>query len=216
VNGGWQPVALCRDIAPGTSAGVTLNGTEIALWRDSKGEIHAWEDRCPHRGMRLSFGFVRGDHIACLYHGWEYDTAGRCRRIPAHPALDVPASICVPTWPVTESAALIWVDITGRAGETHLPSAGNDAVPLRSLYIDTPLATATERLTADNPLGPATIDGPVARIAAPVPLCIGLHAIGPATCALHITVTDAIPQPTLLDLARRAEAFRHLAESPAA
>lgn len=27
------------------------------------------EDRCPHRGMKMSFA-VRGDHIACLYHGW--------------------------------------------------------------------------------------------------------------------------------------------------
>ena len=46
---------------------------------------HVWEDRCPHRGMRLSMGFVRSDRIACLYHGWQYGTDGHCLYIPAHP-----------------------------------------------------------------------------------------------------------------------------------
>ena len=66
------------------------------MWRDSDGVAHVWEDRCPHRGMRLSLGFVRGDQIACLYHGWRYDAAGQCRYIPAHPQLTPPETIRVP------------------------------------------------------------------------------------------------------------------------
>ena len=62
----WIPVALSADIEAGTSAGTLVNGEERVVWRDDKGATHVWEDRCPHRGMRMSFGFVRGDHIACL------------------------------------------------------------------------------------------------------------------------------------------------------
>jgi phenylpropionate dioxygenase-like ring-hydroxylating dioxygenase large terminal subunit len=84
---GWYAVAVADDIEPGTSAGTRLFDQELVVWRDRDGASHVWEDRCPHRGMRLSFGFVRGNHIACLYHGWAYDTAGQCRAIPAHPDL---------------------------------------------------------------------------------------------------------------------------------
>ena len=93
---GWQCVALSRDLPAGTVAGTRLGGREIALWRDEDGGAHAWEDRCPHRGMRLSFGFVRDGRLGCLYHGWSFDRAGICRAFPAHPEVAVPDSIAVP------------------------------------------------------------------------------------------------------------------------
>ncbi|MBC7479670.1 MAG: Rieske (2Fe-2S) protein, partial [Pseudorhodobacter sp.] len=54
----WHPLALSASIEPGTSAGAVVDGTEIAVWRDTAGRVYTWEDRCPHRGMKLSFGFV--------------------------------------------------------------------------------------------------------------------------------------------------------------
>ena len=36
-------------------------GYRMVLWRGLDGTPYALEDRCPHRGMRLSFGFVRGN-----------------------------------------------------------------------------------------------------------------------------------------------------------
>ena len=66
----WYPVALSNGIEPGRSAGTRLFDQELCIWRDTEGTAHAWEDRCPHRGMRLSFGFVRGDRIACLSLSW--------------------------------------------------------------------------------------------------------------------------------------------------
>ena len=53
---GWYPLALAEAIAPGTSAGAVLKGMEIVVWRNSAGLPRAWEDRCPHRGMKMSFG----------------------------------------------------------------------------------------------------------------------------------------------------------------
>ena len=68
---GWHAVTLAGGVETGTSMGTRLFGEEIVVWRDENGVAHTWEDRCPHRGMRLSMGFVRSDRIACLYHGWQ-------------------------------------------------------------------------------------------------------------------------------------------------
>ena len=69
---------------------------------------HVWEDRCPHRGMRLSYGYVRADRIACLYHGWQYGTDGHCLRIPAHPEIKPPPSIMVWRHSCREALGLIF------------------------------------------------------------------------------------------------------------
>ncbi len=141
---GWYAVAIADDIEPGTSAGTRLNDQELVVWRDRDGASHVWEDRCPHRGMRLSFGFVRGNHIACLYHGWSYDTAGQCRSIPAHPDLVVPETIKVATYAAQEAAGLIFVHSAVDAEAPPLPPFDAARRALRSLYLD----AAPERLAA--------------------------------------------------------------------
>ena len=66
----WYPVAPSWQVR-NAPVGIIRLGESIVLWRDGAGKVHALEDRCPHRGMRLSFGFVRGDALNCLYHGWQ-------------------------------------------------------------------------------------------------------------------------------------------------
>src|SRR5436305_10835578 len=107
MTAGWYPVSLTGGLDPGTSNGTGLFGREIVVWRDAGGGPHVWEDRCPHRGMRLSFGLVRADRIACLYHGWQFGAAGQCLAIPAHPGLDVPASITVTRHSCREAIGLL-------------------------------------------------------------------------------------------------------------
>jgi nitrite reductase/ring-hydroxylating ferredoxin subunit len=143
---GWYPVALAEGIAPGTSAGTRLFGQELVVWRDNAGASHVWEDRCPHRGMRLSFGFVRGNAIACLYHGWQYDTAGRCRSIPAHPDLKVPSTIAATTYPSAEQLGMVWVSLGGA------DPPGDNAVttPVRSLSIQAPPALVLAALASSD------------------------------------------------------------------
>ena len=92
----WTPVALSADIPPATVAPGLFGDHDLALWRSASGRIAAWFDRCPHRGMRLSHGFVRGEALSCIYHGWSYGASGGCRHIPAHPNLEPPEAIRVP------------------------------------------------------------------------------------------------------------------------
>jgi len=128
----WVPIALGRDVPKGTTRAVIVEGRELALWRGESGSVQVWEDRCPHRGMRLSYGFVRGDSLNCLYHGWQYASSASCRRIPAHPDLEVPQTIKARAFPVAEAAGMIW---TRDSGEEPMPALP-DAKPIVSLAIE--------------------------------------------------------------------------------
>jgi 5,5'-dehydrodivanillate O-demethylase len=36
------------------------------------------DHHCPHRGTQLCVGYVEGDEISCLYHGWKLGGDGLC------------------------------------------------------------------------------------------------------------------------------------------
>ena len=78
----WHPVARTAEVT-GQPLGVVLLGEPWVLFR-SGGEVRAFADRCPHRRCPLSLGQCDGDGVLqCAYHGWRFDTAGRCVEIPA-------------------------------------------------------------------------------------------------------------------------------------
>ena len=93
----WHPVARVDDLGDAPLA-ATLLGEALVLWRDATGAVHAWSDRCPHRGARLSMGRVLreadaagGARLECPYHGWRFAAGGRCERIPALPGFEPPS-----------------------------------------------------------------------------------------------------------------------------
>jgi phenylpropionate dioxygenase-like ring-hydroxylating dioxygenase large terminal subunit len=63
--------------------GITRLGEDLVLWRDKDGAVHALEDRCPHRGARLSLGWNLGERVACWYHGVEVNGDGVIAAVPA-------------------------------------------------------------------------------------------------------------------------------------
>jgi len=148
-NSNWYPVALSDGVETGSSSGTHLLGEEIVIWRDGTGAPHVWEDRCPHRGMRLSFGFVRSDRIACLYHGWQYGTDGRCLAVPAHPNLKVPPSITVWRHSCHEQLGMIWAHFREATGAPGIPvEATGEVLPIRSLHIDCPADVLAEQFAS--------------------------------------------------------------------
>lgn len=82
--------------------------------------------------MRLSHGFVRGEALSCIYHGWSYSQTGNCLRIPAHPDLVPPETIRVTTYPVEEAGGVVWV---ADGAPTAKPPALDGFTPLRSLTV---------------------------------------------------------------------------------
>ncbi|MFT5895472.1 MAG: ferredoxin-NADP reductase/nitrite reductase/ring-hydroxylating ferredoxin subunit, partial [bacterium] len=105
----WHPIAASTDLVPRHVYHAQLAGRELAVWRADDGHVNVWENRCLHRGVRLSIGINDGRELVCQYHGWRYAnrTAG-CTYIPAHPA-DAPArTICNNQYAVIEQNGLIW------------------------------------------------------------------------------------------------------------
>ena len=80
----WYLVADAREIT-NEPVGLKRLNQDIVVWRDERGEINVVEDRCPHRGARLSKGRVRNGYITCIYHGLELDGDGVIRETPPTP-----------------------------------------------------------------------------------------------------------------------------------
>ena len=80
----WHVVARKQDLQPGSVLQKRLLGEDIVLWRYDD-NILACQDFCPHRGARLSLGWVKENTLICPYHGLAYNTHGKCVYIPANP-----------------------------------------------------------------------------------------------------------------------------------
>jgi phenylpropionate dioxygenase-like ring-hydroxylating dioxygenase large terminal subunit len=104
----WHPVAWASQVRDGAPMAIRLLGTDLVIWRNGDG-VHVWRDLCVHRGSRLSAGRVVKDCLACPYHGWEYDSSGRCVHIPAHPDQPPPARARATVYAVKEKFDLVWV-----------------------------------------------------------------------------------------------------------
>ena len=215
---GWYPLVLSRDIAAGTSAGVRVAGQEFVVWRDTGGNAHIWEDRCPHRGMKLSFGFVRGDYIACLYHGWRYDGRGQCTYIPAHPDLEVPETIKVPRYQVAEVAGIIWGCFEEETGTAPPAPDLAEITPIRSVFADCPEASLIEQIALtpcgdDLPVITGSDDHIVRVRIGDVELLAAGVATADIEAALHLVAVGSLPPDQQARLALWAVMLRRGGEA---
>jgi phthalate 4,5-dioxygenase len=83
----WQPVAVATDLPEGSAPQpVRLLSEDLVLFRDEQGSPGLLGIHCAHRGTDLSYGRLEDGGLRCIYHGWLYDTAGRCLEQPGEPA----------------------------------------------------------------------------------------------------------------------------------
>jgi 5,5'-dehydrodivanillate O-demethylase len=79
----WQPVYHTVDLAPGRAVTIRIMSEDFTLYRGESGQAHLVDAVCPHRGTRLSSGWIEGDALRCFYHGWKFASDGRCIEQPA-------------------------------------------------------------------------------------------------------------------------------------
>tara|TARA_B100001123_G_scaffold435808_1_gene565006 strand:+ start:674 stop:970 length:297 start_codon:yes stop_codon:yes gene_type:complete len=72
-----KKIAQLADIPEGGSKLVMVDDLPIALFK-IKGEVHAWDNRCPHRGASLADGNISNSVIQCKFHLWEFDIKSAC------------------------------------------------------------------------------------------------------------------------------------------
>ena len=117
----WYPVAWAQDLKLGMVQKVTVWYQDMAIYRDDRGRVHALSDTCPHKGVALHKGDVKGDRLACPYHGWEFNSEGDCVNIPYFPKEQKLPRACTRSYPVQEKYNLIWVFPGDRSLATEIP-----------------------------------------------------------------------------------------------
>ena len=84
-------------------------GIPLVLFRAEDGTAGALMDRCPHRNVPLSEGRVVGSNLQCPYHGWEFDGAGVCRKVPGLVTEPEAKGRNAPAYAVVEQDGFVWV-----------------------------------------------------------------------------------------------------------
>jgi nitrite reductase/ring-hydroxylating ferredoxin subunit len=105
----WYPVEFDSALRREQVTAVRFQGGSVALFRDCNGDLHAIEDRCAHRGVKLSRGFVEGCNLRCVYHGWTYTPDGELCKIEHELFGKRFPSVKLKTFPVQVRYGLIWV-----------------------------------------------------------------------------------------------------------
>ena len=81
----WHPVAFTTDLAD-VPIRVRVLGEDLALFKDTSGQIGLLALNCSHRGASLEFGVIQDHGIMCCYHGWVFDVNGKILKTPGEPA----------------------------------------------------------------------------------------------------------------------------------
>lgn len=135
----WFPVASSEELVARHVYQGQLLGQEFAIWRADDGAVNVWENRCLHRGVRLSIGLNLGSELKCQYHGWRYASGdASCLYIPAHPANAPARTIRNRTYPCVERHGLVWSGIEPEGEPPSLAVSGDAPLTLRPLPIEAP------------------------------------------------------------------------------
>ena len=127
-------------------------GEEIILFRNPDKTITALEDRCCHRNVNLSLGYLDKERIVCGYHGWEYDKTGMCVKIPSQlPGDKIPPTAKIKTYPVQDFNKWVWVFLgePEKANEvkpTNIPEMNEWPFTYKAYTIKADLETTAESL----------------------------------------------------------------------
>ena len=112
-DGGWVDVGPVAELTFDPGACVTVNGLEIAIFRDGSAEQGSTEDHtyraidnsCPHAGGALSQGTQDGHQVTCPWHGWQFDVrTGSCLTL---------AEDSVRSYPVREAGGRLQLELGG-------------------------------------------------------------------------------------------------------
>ncbi|HEY1504817.1 MAG TPA: Rieske 2Fe-2S domain-containing protein, partial [Stellaceae bacterium] len=80
----WWPVVLAEHLGKEPMV-IKLLGEEFVLFRAGNGKLGLLDKHCCHRNASLEYGRVEQEGLRCCYHGWLYDTQGKCLDQPCEP-----------------------------------------------------------------------------------------------------------------------------------
>jgi phthalate 4,5-dioxygenase oxygenase subunit len=119
----WQPVALAAELeGPRPVKAVRVLGLDLVLFRGPDGRLGLLDRDCPHRGADLAFGRLENGGLRCLFHGWLFDTEGKCLDTPGEPLESrVCSRVRQRAYPVQERSGIVF-GFLGEGAPPALPA----------------------------------------------------------------------------------------------
>ncbi len=105
----WYAVEWDKNVKRGEVKEVVFWKQSIALFRGQDGKLAAIENRCAHRQLKLTLGQVNGCQLTCPYHGWQYDSTGKCTHIPHDLFGNKMPEFKLREYPIQVRYGLIWI-----------------------------------------------------------------------------------------------------------
>ena len=114
---GWHCLGLSSEFRDGRPHGLPGLGGKMVVWAGADGSLNVLDSYCRHMGGDLSQGEVRGDLVACPFHGWQWGGDGKCANIPY--AKRVPLRARTTHYETAErnGQLFVWYDPEGSAAD---------------------------------------------------------------------------------------------------
>ena len=138
--------------------GRTLLDEPVVIFRREDGTAAALEDRCSHRFLPLSQGYLVGDVIQCGYHGMKFACTGACVHVPGQDS--TPSGASIRSFPVAEKWCFVWIWMGDPelADEALIPEIWRNENADWGTVVGEPIYMKGDyRLVADNLLDPSHV-----------------------------------------------------------
>jgi phthalate 4,5-dioxygenase oxygenase subunit len=134
----WIPAALSSElVADKSPMRLMLLGERLIAFRDTSGKIGVMDHRCPHRGASLFLGRNEEGGIRCIYHGWKFDTDGRCTdQMNLQPEQVCKDRIRAAAYKVVEQSGIVWVYMGRKEVPPPMPLIEAALLPASELTIN--------------------------------------------------------------------------------
>ena len=124
IAAGWHAVATEAELIGRRPLKRQVMGMPLVVFNGTGGPV-VLADRCPHRGVRLSGGRLRGGVLECPYHGWQFGSGGKCVAVPGTTAVP---KVSAGSYPTIRRAGLVWTSLAADpAAFPDLPPEMEDA-----------------------------------------------------------------------------------------
>jgi toluene monooxygenase system ferredoxin subunit len=98
----FEKILSLDDLWSGEMRGLLVRNRKVLLIRQDD-NVYAYQDRCPHLGVRLSEGTLEGDLLTCSAHQWQFS-------VRKGQGVN-PQGACLEKYPVLLSAGDIYIDL---------------------------------------------------------------------------------------------------------
>jgi nitrite reductase/ring-hydroxylating ferredoxin subunit len=109
---------------------------DLIAYRDSEGKVGLVDAYCPHRGAPMFFARNEEAGLRCVYHGWKFDTTGRCVDVPNTPeGATYKEKVRIVAYPCVEAGGMVFSYMGPPDKQPPFPEFDFLHVPSTHIYV---------------------------------------------------------------------------------